>query len=402
MRCERKSFNGCDVRYYWDDEMAEWRFSAVDVIGALALSAEPDVYWEIFIKRKDARIAKLVNELDKAEISAGIEEKVASADQLIKLAAFFPEERKKALAAFVSEVCTGFADIFSPVVVLEDGMLSADPSVDPSEETLWLTAEDVAALSGVSADDVIKAVERVFSEGLLAEEKCCHTVISEERQKVTFYSLSLVSALLLLLDGEKACRFRSRLSAIAEGYIIKGYACDKARLSSLGCSLEVRSSASAPLNGGDADAAYAFLLRGKIRAAERNESIKVHVNSYRISAEECSELVTYLDGSLSEAELTLLDRILEKVFEVDDEGMEVYESAEKKAAAFLWDLVKEEVVFPDELFIFFLHANGLIGERSVFFDGITLPLVRAAVSTAPKGSRIPLLDRVAELISLSA
>ena len=46
-----KLFQNQKVRYKWDDELDEYQFSVIDVVGILSESKNPSNYWKVLKKR---------------------------------------------------------------------------------------------------------------------------------------------------------------------------------------------------------------------------------------------------------------------------------------------------------------------------------------------------------------
>ena len=46
-----KIFNDRKIRTHWDEDQEKWYFSIVDVVGALTVSKNPQIYWRVMKKR---------------------------------------------------------------------------------------------------------------------------------------------------------------------------------------------------------------------------------------------------------------------------------------------------------------------------------------------------------------
>lgn len=73
----------------------------------------------------------------------------------------------------------------------EDDFVSIDVRFDPGEETVWLTANQMAELFGRDEKTIRKHINNVFEEGeLIAENNTQKLRVDCVKQPVAFYNLA--------------------------------------------------------------------------------------------------------------------------------------------------------------------------------------------------------------------
>jgi hypothetical protein len=109
-----------------------------------------------------------------------------------------------------------------------------------SNETLWLTQEQMASLFGVQRPAITKHLKNIFTSNELQEDVVCsilehtteHGAIGGKTQtnKVKYYNLDAVISVGYRVNSTKATQFRIWATKLIKEYIIKGFAIDDERL----------------------------------------------------------------------------------------------------------------------------------------------------------------------------
>lgn len=109
-----------------------------------------------------------------------------------------------------------------------------------SNETIWLTQEQMAALFGVQRPAITKHLKNIFLSNELQENVVCsilehtteHGAIAGKTQtnKVKYYNLDAVISVGYRVNSAKATQFRIWATQLIKEYIIKGFAIDDERL----------------------------------------------------------------------------------------------------------------------------------------------------------------------------
>lgn len=114
-----------------------------------------------------------------------------------------------------------------------DGL--ADVQVNLHDETVWLSANQMAELFGRDEKTIRKHINNVFSDGELNRENNTHFLrVDGVKQPVAFYSLDVIISVGYRVKSQRGVDFRIWASRILKEYIIKGFAMDDDRLKQLG------------------------------------------------------------------------------------------------------------------------------------------------------------------------
>lgn len=119
----------------------------------------------------------------------------------------------------------------------EDGKIRLD--VRSTEETVWLTTEQMALLFGRDRSVIARHIKNVYEEGELPVSATCAKfaqVQNEGERQVTrhpdFYNLDVIISVGYRVKSLQGTRFRIWATKILLGYIQKGFAIDKERMKS--------------------------------------------------------------------------------------------------------------------------------------------------------------------------
>lgn len=111
---------------------------------------------------------------------------------------------------------------------------SADFSLDPSNETIWATQQQIADLFGVSTSTVGEHLQNIFREGELdadsVSRKFRATGKDGKNYNYLHYSLDAVLSVGYRVSSKRATAFRRWATQTLKDYIVQGFALDEQRL----------------------------------------------------------------------------------------------------------------------------------------------------------------------------
>lgn len=118
----------------------------------------------------------------------------------------------------------------------DDGLTHLDVKI--SNETVWLTQQQMAELFQSSKANVSEHIKNIFSVGELQEEavvrKFRTTATDGKKYDVMHYNLDMIISLGYRIKSVTATRFRQWATARLKEYMIKGFTMDDRRLKDLG------------------------------------------------------------------------------------------------------------------------------------------------------------------------
>lgn len=121
-------------------------------------------------------------------------------------------------------------------VTFKDGRFELEVSVSPSEETVWLTAEEMALLFEVQRSAVVKHSLNIIATGELDGSTCSvleqvHLEGSRKvKRKVNYYNLDMIIAVGYRVNSRRGTLFRRWANSILKQYLLKGYSIDSTRV----------------------------------------------------------------------------------------------------------------------------------------------------------------------------
>ena len=115
----------------------------------------------------------------------------------------------------------------------EDGLTRIQ--VDLHDETVWLTANQMAQLFGKDETNIRKHINNVFSEGELIKENNTQFLrVVGVKQLVAYYNLDVIISVGYRVKSQQGTRFRIWATERLKEYIIKGFTMDDERMKQLG------------------------------------------------------------------------------------------------------------------------------------------------------------------------
>ena len=263
-----------------------------------------------------------------------------------------------------------------------DGQTSIDVKLE--DETVWLSANQMANLFDRDEKTIRKHINNVFSEGELEKENNTHFLrVDGVKQPVAFYSLDVIISIGYRVKSQRGTQFRIWANRVLKEYLVKGYAVNKAlteqrytELKQLVTVLGRTVKAQEALTSEDAlnlvevvsDYAYALDTLDRydyqqLAVEQTTNEIKFHA-TYEGAIEELKEKFGGSQWFAHEKDDSFKSSI-GQIYQTFG-GQDLYPSVEEKAAMLLY-LVTKNHSFSDgnkriaaTLFLWFMAGNGIL------------------------------------------
>ena len=119
-------------------------------------------------------------------------------------------------------------DLNDKIVIYQtaDGQTSIDVKLE--NDTVWLSANQMAILFDRDEKTIRKHINNVFSEGELEKENNTHFLrVDGVKQPVAFYSLDVIISVGYRVKSQRGTQFRIWANKVLKEYLIKGYVVNK-------------------------------------------------------------------------------------------------------------------------------------------------------------------------------
>ena len=267
-----------------------------------------------------------------------------------------------------------YKDMENEVIVFKNGELELEVNVSPEEETVWLSANQMALLFDRDEKTIRKHINNVFNDEEVLRKSNTHFLrVDNVKQLVPFYSLDVVISVGYRVKSKNGVKFRKWATSILKDYMIKGYSINQKRLDALNKTIEIQSRMLASSLDIDAKEVLSVIEtysnalsllddydHGTISKPKGKNSI------YELTYKECKDLIDSMKFNSSvfgiEKEKGKLEGILAAIYQ-NVFGEELYPSIEEKAANLLYFIIKDHP-FADgckrigaSLFLEFLNKN---------------------------------------------
>ena len=278
-------------------------------------------------------------------------------------------------------------DLNDKIVIYQtaDGQTSIDVKLE--NDTVWLSANQMAILFDRDEKTIRKHINNVFSEGELEKENNTHFLrVDGVKQPVAFYSLDVIISVGYRVKSQRGTQFRIWANKVLKEYLIKGYAVNKAlteqrytELKQLVTVLGRTVKAQETLTSDDAlnlvevvaDYAYALDTLDKYDyqqlAVEQTTNEAKFRATYEGAMKAIEELKEKFGGSqwFANEKDDSFKSSIGQIYQTFD-GQDLYPSVEEKAAMLLY-LVTKNHSFSDgnkriaaTLFLWFMAGNGIL------------------------------------------
>ena len=266
-----------------------------------------------------------------------------------------------------------------------DGQTSIDVKLE--DETVWLSANQMANLFDRDEKTIRKHINNVFSEGELEKENNTHFLrVDGVKQPVAFYSLDVIISVGYRVKSQRGIQFRIWANKVLKEYLVKGYVVNKVlteqrytELKQLVTVLGRTVKAQEALKSEDAlnlvevvsDYAYALDTLDRydyqqLAVEQTTNEIKFHA-TYEGAMQAIEELKEKFGGSqwFAHEKDDSFKSSIGQIYQTFG-GQDLYPSVEEKAAMLLY-LVTKNHSFSDgnkriaaTLFLWYMAGNGIL------------------------------------------
>lgn len=116
------------------------------------------------------------------------------------------------------------------LIKFEDGSFSLDVKVSPNEDTVWLSANQMAFLFSRDEKTIRKHINNVFLENEVDKYGNTQKMrVAGVDQLVNFYSLNVIISVGYRVKSKRGVIFRQWASSILKQYLLKGHIIDEER-----------------------------------------------------------------------------------------------------------------------------------------------------------------------------
>ena len=116
------------------------------------------------------------------------------------------------------------------LIKFEDGEFSLDVNVSPDEETVWLSANEIALLFNRNPKTIRKHINNVFEENEVDINSNTQKMrIGGVAQRVIFYSLNVIISVGYRVKSKRGVLFRQWANSVLKQYLLNGYSINNKR-----------------------------------------------------------------------------------------------------------------------------------------------------------------------------
>lgn len=278
-------------------------------------------------------------------------------------------------------------DLNDKIVIYQtaDGQTSIDVKLE--NDTVWLSANQMAILFDRDEKTIRKHINNVFSEGELEKENNTHFLrVDGVKQPVAFYSLDVIISVGYRVKSQRGTQFRIWANKVLKEYLIKGYAVNKAMteqhytelkqlVNVLGRTVKAQEALTSDdaLNLVEVVADYAYALDTLDKYDYQQLAVEQTTNeakfraTYEGAMQAIEELKEKFGGSqwFAHEKDDSFKSSIGQIYQTFG-GQDLYPSVEEKAAMLLY-LVTKNHSFSDgnkriaaTLFLWFMAGNGIL------------------------------------------
>ena len=267
----------------------------------------------------------------------------------------------------------------------DDGQTSIDVKLE--NETVWLSANQMATLFDRDEKTIRKHVNNVFSEGELEKENNTHFLrVDGVKQPVAFYFLDVIISVGYRVKSQRGIQFRIWANKVLKEYLVKGYVVNKVLteqrytelkqlVTVLGRTVKTQEALTSEdaLNLVEVVSDYAYALDTldrydyqQLAVEQTTNDVKFHA-TYEGAMQAIEELKEKFGGSqwFAHEKDDSFKSSIGQIYQTFG-GQDLYPSVEEKAAMLLY-LVTKNHSFSDgnkriaaTLFLWFMAGNGIL------------------------------------------
>lgn len=266
-----------------------------------------------------------------------------------------------------------------------DGQTSIDVKLE--DETVWLSANQMANLFDRDEKTIRKHINNVFSDGELEKENNTHFLrVDGVKQPVAFYSLDVIISVGYRVKSQRGIQFRIWANKVLKEYLVKGYVVNKVLteqrytelkqlVTVLGRTVKTQEALTSEdaLNLVEVVSDYAYALDTldrydyqQLAVEQTTNDVKFHA-TYEGAMQAIEELKEKFGGSqwFAHEKDDSFKSSIGQIYQTFG-GQDLYPSVEEKAAMLLY-LVTKNHSFSDgnkriaaTLFLWFMAGNGIL------------------------------------------
>ena len=293
--------------------------------------------------------------------------------------------------------------------------------VNMKDETVWLSANQMATLFQKDEKTIRKHINNVFNDGEVDRDNNTQKMrVDGVKQLVPFYNLDVIISVGYRVKSKNGVSFRKWANKILKDYMIKGYAVNKKRLEYLEKTVRLIDIANRIDNRlenndakeilkviGDYTKALDLLDDYDHKCLTRPKGNK---NNKKITYEDCVDIIKKLRFN-EESDIFAIERekglksIIGNIYQTYD-GKDVYLSIEEKAANFLYMIVKNHVFIDGNkriaatLFIYFLkYYDILYKNNKQLIDNNTLTALTLLIAESNPKEKEVIIDLVLNFLN---
>lgn len=124
----------------------------------------------------------------------------------------------------------------NPIIIYDNGDISLPVNISPSENTVWLSKDQLEILFNTTRQNVEYHIENIYSQEELIESSTCKDFLQvqlEGDRKVTriskMYNLDMIISLGYRINTKNGITFRCWATKVLRQYLLKGYVIDEKR-----------------------------------------------------------------------------------------------------------------------------------------------------------------------------
>ena len=116
------------------------------------------------------------------------------------------------------------------LIKFNDGEFSLDVNVSPSEDTVWLNAQEIGNLFERDYKTILKHIKSIFIEEELDELSNSQKMrLSGSDKPTNYYSLNVIISVGYRVKSKRGIRFRQWANQVLKQYLLNGYAINEER-----------------------------------------------------------------------------------------------------------------------------------------------------------------------------
>lgn len=269
-----------------------------------------------------------------------------------------------------------YGDTEQEIVVYAGAGFAVALPLDRDRETVWASQAQIEELFGVARSSVSRHIRNIFSAAEVDR-------VSNSLQKVqrigagrpeTLYSLDVILAVGYRANSGRAIEFRRWANTVLKDYLIKGAALNEEQLERIGSIVSVLARSDNELVSGVADVLARYVPGLQLLREYDDGHIAITEGTapgWQLTIEEARDVIARVAADFPRDRLFGLDPhnklggAVAAIYQSFD-GLDLYPSAEQKAAMLLYFVVKDRALADGNkrsaaaLFVTFLDRNGLL------------------------------------------